>query len=139
MEEKTTTKEFNHGKAATSDMMAIIAELEHIRRHALRSASVAVTDDSESVMQFLIIAKQAQTIRRDYMKKHFGEINSKFWCLCKSAACLRQIAYEVCESDAEELREIDNLVDDIWGSALGKDLSDCEACIADKEDLSSEE
>lgn len=138
MEEKTTTKEFNHSKAATSDMMAIIAELEHIRRHALRSASVAVTDDSESVMQFLIIAKQAQTIRRDYMKKHFGEINSKFWCLCKSAACLRQIAYEVCESDAEELREIDNLVDDIWGSALGKDLSDCEACITDKEDLSPE-
>ena len=69
------------------------------------------------------------------MKKHFGELKDTDWCLCKSAACLRQIAYEVCEGDAEELRELDDFVDEIWGGALGRDLSDCVSCQEDRENI----
>lgn len=135
-------KTFNHNKASVADKIRLIGELEHARAHALRSAASALgeeRDDSDSTegeesTRYLIIAKQAQTLRREYMRKHFGELKDSDWCLCKSAACLRQIAYEVCEGDAEELREIDDFVDQIWGEALGMDLSDCVACREDRDD-----
>lgn len=126
-------KTFNHGKASVADKIRLISELEHARAHALRAAVSAweEEDDSEST-KYLLIAKRAQTLRRDYMKKHFGQLKDTDWCLCKSAACLRQVAYEVCEGDAVELKEIDDFVDEIWGQALDMDLSDCIACRDDK-------
>jgi hypothetical protein len=138
-------KTFNHDKASVADKIRLISELEHIRAHALRSAASTLgeeRDDSEfkrgeESTRYLIIAKQAQTLRRDYMRKHFSTLKDTDWCLCKAAACLRQIAYEVCEGDVEELREIDDFVDEIWGEALDMDLSDCVACREDRD--SSEE
>lgn len=124
-------KIFDHDKAGVSDKIAVIAELEHIQRHALRSATVAQGTDDE--MFYLILARQAKDLRRDYMGKHFPDIDTKLWCLCKSTACLRQIAYETWAEDAEMLKRIDNIVDDVWSKATGKDLSDCEACASDRE------
>lgn len=126
-------KNFNHDKASVADKIRLISELEHARAHALRSAVSAweEDDDSESI-KYLLLAKRAQTLRRDYMKKHFGQLKDTDWCLCKSAACLRQVAYEVCEGDAVELKEIDDFVDEIWGQALNMDLSDCLACRDDR-------
>ena len=77
-------------------------------------------------------------MRRNYMGKHFANIDAKHWCLCKSTACLRQLAYEVEGDDIEFLVEVDNLVDGVWGDALGEDLSDCSACKADKGEVESE-
>ena len=127
-------KTFDHDKAGISDKIRLVSELEHARAHALRAAASTLKedDDSES-MKYILLAKRAQTLRREYMRKHFGELKDTDWCLCKSAACLRQIAYEVCEGDVEELREIDDFVDEIWGGALGADLSDCEVCRSDRE------
>ena len=128
-------KTFNHDKASVSDKMRLISELEHIRAHALRSAASALgeeSDDSDST-RYILLAKRAQSLRRDYMQKHFPNIKDTDWCLCKSAACLRQIAYEVCEGDVVELRELDDFVDEIWGGALDMDLSDCVACKDDRE------
>lgn len=127
-------KSFEHTKASIWDKISLIAELEHGRRHCLRAAASAwrESDDSDST-RYLLLAKRAQTLRREYMQKHFGELKDTDWCLCKSAACLRQIAYEVCEGDAVELKEIDDFVDEIWGNALGMDLSDCIACKEDRE------
>lgn len=138
MTEPNEAKNFNHVKGATSDRIAIIGELEHVRRHALRAAASAwrEEDDSEST-RYLILAKSAQTLRRDYMREHFSELKDTDWCLCKAAACLRQLAYEVCEGNVLELKEIDDFVDEIWGAALGKDLSDCVACREDREEQSS--
>ena len=135
MTEQAESKSFNHDKAGVSDKIRLIGELEHIRAHALRSAASAwrEEDDSES-NRYLILAKRAQELRREYMRKHFGELKDTDWCLCKTAACLRQLAYEVCESDAIELKEIDDFVDEIWGGALGRDLSDCIACTEDREE-----
>lgn len=137
MTEEQTEKTFNHAKAGTADKIALVGELCHIERHALRSALSLVgeeeRDDSDlSSTEYLIIAKRAKELRREYMRKHFGEIDQYSWCLCKSAACLRQLAYEVAEGDAEELREIDDLVDEIWGKTLKQDLSDCSSCKEDR-------
>lgn len=130
MENANTQKEFDHAKAGVSDKIALISEFCHIERHALRSATVAQGTDDE--MFYLVLARQAKQVRRDYMNKHFGEIDDKLWCLCKSTACLRQLAYETWAEDAEMLKEIDQIVDDVWGKAIGKDLSDCESCRDDR-------
>lgn len=131
MEKQEDNKTFNHQKAGVSDKIALIGELEHIRRHALRSA-VSV-DDEKKAWKYLIIANQAQTYRREFMRTEFPGIADTDWCLCKSAACLRQVAYEIASNNNTFLKLIDNLVDDIWGNALNMDLSDCEACRSDRE------
>ena len=124
---------FNHVSAAVSDKIRLISELEHIRNHSLRSAAVAQGTDDE--MFYLVLAKQAKDLRREFMQKNFPNIDSKLWCLCKSAACLRQVAYEIWEEKADQLKEIDDMVDEIWGKAIGMDLSDCVACKEDKGEL----
>ena len=133
MDGEKTQKTFNHDKASVSDKIRMVGELEHARAHALRAAASAweESDDSESI-RYLLLAKRAQTLRREYMQKHFGNIKDTDWCLCKSAACIRQIAYEVCEGDSVELKELDDFVDEIWGQALDMDLSDCIACKEDR-------
>lgn len=125
---------FDHAKAGVGDRIAAVGEMEHLRRHALRSA-ISSEEGSELAFSCLVWAKQLQDMRREYMRKHFGEIDDKLWCMCKSAACLRQLAYEVDGDDANFLKEVDNLVDDIWGTAVSKDLSDCESCRADREEV----
>lgn len=135
MEQQKNEKTFDHSKASVSDKIRLIGELEHARAHALRAAASALEeerDDSEST-RYILLAKRAQSLRREYMQKHFSNIKDTDWCLCKSAACLRQIAYEVCEGDVAELRELDDFVDEIWGEALDMDLSDCVACKNDRE------
>lgn len=83
-------------------------------------------------MFYLVLAQQAKELRREYMQEHFPDIDSKLWCLCKSAATLRQIAYETWGEKADQLKRIDNMVDEIWGKATGQDLSDCAICKEDK-------
>ena len=124
---------FNHTNAAISDKIRLISELEHIRNHSLRSAAVAQGTDDE--MFYLVLAKQAKDLRREFMQKNFPNIDSKLWCLCKSAACLRQVADEIWEEKADQLKEIDDMVDEIWGKALSMDLSDCVVCKEDKGEL----
>lgn len=127
---KDDNEPFNHKTAEVSDKIRFIGELEHIRSHALRSAVVAEGTDDE--MFYLVLAQQAKEMRREYMQEHFPDIDSKLWCLCKSAATLRQIAYETWGEKAEQLKRIDNMVDEIWSKATGQDLSGCEACKSDK-------
>lgn len=125
---------FDHAKAGVGDRIATVGEMEHLRRHALRSA-ISSEEGSELAFNCLVWAKQLQDMRREYMRKHFGEIDDKLWCMCKSSACLRQLAYEVDGDDINFLKEVDNLVDDIWGTAVSKDLSDCETCRSDREEV----
>lgn len=133
MEQQGTEKTFNHDKASVADKIRLIGELEHIRAHALRAAaSVWREEDDSEAVKYLVMAKRAQTLRREYMKNHFNEIKDTDWCLCKSAACLRQVLYEVNNGWPEELKELDDFVDEIWGGALDMDLSDCVACKEDR-------
>ena len=133
MEEEGKEKTFDHGKASVGDKIFLVGELEHGRRHCLRAAASAwrESDDSDSI-QYLLWAKRFQEIRREYMKKHFGNLKETDWCLFKVGASLRQLLYEVCENDTEELKEIDDLIDEILGVALDMDLSDCISCREDR-------
>lgn len=133
MSEQENEKTFDHAKTGISDKIRLVAELEHIRSHALRSAVATwrEEDDSES-NRYIILAKRAQELRREYMRKHFPEVKDPDWCLCKAASSLRQVAYETFEGNTLELKELDDFVDEIWGAAINKDLSDCEACRDDR-------
>ena len=132
MQDLETKKTFDHNKASVADKILLIGELLHCRNHALRSAvSVWNEDDDSEAVRYLLVAKRAQTLRREYMRKHFGELKEPDWCLCKAAASVRQLAYEVCEGDSEELKDLDDFVDEVWGTALGRDLSNCLACAED--------
>lgn len=134
MSDEETKKTFDHAKASVADKIALLGELEHGRRHCVRAAASAwrEEDDSESV-QYLLWAKRFQTLRRDYMKKHFSDFKETDWCLIKVCAELRSLVYEVCEGDVEELKEFEDLIDEITGKALGMDMSSCLACREDKE------
>lgn len=67
------------------------------------------------------------------MKKHFGDLKESDWCLMKVCAELRSLIYEVCEGDAEELKELEDLIDEITGRALGMDMSSCVSCREDRQ------
>lgn len=129
-------KTFNHTNASIADKISLVGELQHGRRHCIRSAASAwrEEDDSDST-RYLIWAKRFQEIRREYMRKHFGKLKETDWCLIKVCAELRSLAYEVCEGDVEELKEIEDLIDEITSDALGVDLSGCQSCREDSEEV----
>lgn len=127
-------KTFNHNKASAADKIALIGELQHGRRHCVRSAAAWREEDDSDSIQYLLWAKRFQEIRREYMKKHFGDLKETDWCLLKVCAELRSLVYEVCEGDVEELKEIEDLIDEITGKALGMDMSSCLACREDHQE-----
>lgn len=87
------------------------------------------TDDE---VFYHVIANKAKALRRKYMRTYFPDCDDKLWCLGKATASLRQVAYEADEGHAELLKEVDDLVDEVWGKISGKDLSDCSACKDDR-------
>lgn len=113
----------------TSDHIRAISELEHIYSHAMRSKQVAKDTDDEVFYQ--VIANKAKALRRQYMRTYFPDCDDKLWCLGKASASLRQVVYEADEGHTELIREVDDLVDEIWGKITGEDLSGCEACKSD--------
>lgn len=110
-----------------TDTLAIVAELEHLRRHLLRSVLFVPEEDR---LFYLTEASRCQKIRREYMKKYFP-VRQQDWCIVKSCATLRQLLYETTSSDFDTLQEVDYLVDEIMTKVTGKDLSDCESCRTD--------
>lgn len=113
-----------------SDHIRSVGELEHIYAHAKRSQQVAKDTDDEVFYQ--VIANKAKEIRRNYMRTYFPDCDEKLWCLGKASASLRQVVYESDEGHADILKEVDDLVDEIWGRISGEDLSGCQACKEDK-------
>lgn len=120
----------DYEKLNVTDSLALIGELEHTRRHLLRSAQYADEDDQ---VFYLVLAKQCQETRRKLMEKNFP-VDTKLWCLVKCAATLRQLSYETATKDVEMIKTIDGIVDDIMEKATGKDLSECEACKQDSKE-----
>ena len=127
-EQETKYKTLN-----TSDHIRVIGELEHIYAHSKRSQQVALGTDDEVFYQ--VIANKAKALRRKYMRTYFPDCDDKLWCLGKASASLRQVAYESDEGHTELIREVDDLVDEIWGKITGKDLWGCESCRSDKDDI----
>lgn len=128
-------KTFDHKTAEVSDKIALLSELEHLRAHAVRSAeSLYDPDNPENIawIHYATIAEEAKNLRREYQRKHFSELSEYDWCACKVASRIRQLAYETQGSDWDMLKKIDTLVDEVWGEALGMDLSDCAVCREDR-------
>lgn len=120
----------NHELLHTEDLLAQVGELEHIRYHACRSARV--TTEREDKIHYLVVAAKAQRARREIEAK-IGDISETDWCLVKSGQRVRQLNYETMEGDLGVFEEIEDLVDLINSHALGRDMSGCKACGADKE------
>lgn len=118
-----------HTTASKQDIISLIGELEHSYRHALRSA--ATVKDEARATKYAVYANTIRQLRRKVMSQNL-DIDEYSWCLCKSTACIRQLSYELFNGDIELLKEIDNLVDEVWSNALGEDISGCEACREDK-------
>lgn len=114
----------------TSDHIRVISELEHIYSHAMRSKQVAWGTDDEVFYQ--VIANKAKALRRKYMRTYFPDCDDKLWCLGKASASLRQVAYESDEGKTELIKDVDDIVDQIWEKISGRDLSDCAVCKDDK-------
>lgn len=125
-----------------NDKIAVIGELEHMRRHALRSCVTVFNRAKDEVGEtkeyldekstfYFLTALQATDIRRKYMEKHFPNLSDEDWCLCKSAATLRQLLYETDKGDLD-LPRIDRMIDEVWGNALGMDLTGCRDCQEDR-------
>ena len=116
----------------TSDHIRVIGDLEHIYSHAKRSQQVSAGTNDEVFYQ--VIANKAKDLRRKYMRTYFPDCDDKLWCLGKATASLRQVGYEADEGHAELLKEIDDLVDSVWGRISGEDLSGCESCRSDRKE-----
>lgn len=123
----------NHDLLSLTDRISLIGELEHIRRHALRSAKVAKDKDK---LFYEVTALQAQKLRREYQAKYL-DCDEKDWCLAKSAATLKQLTYELA-LDANDLQDMENLTDNILSHAYNVDLTGCESCSNDQEQASNE-
>lgn len=118
----------------TVDVVALLGELEHTRRHALRASVTASNEENEEkAFSYQMFANKAQRLRRELTEQNFPDLDEKDWCLVKCAACLRQINYETFTGNTEALTEIDSLVDEILELATGEDLSGCATCRDDRE------
>lgn len=135
MKEDDLEKDFNHKSAQLADRLAVVGELCHLRRHALRSAvSVQGTEDE---VFYLVIAKRCKDLRRKYMQKYFADVPDELWCAVKACACIRQLSYETTD-DSESLKPLDNLCDEVFTKALGEDMQGCAACREDKGDTKTQ-
>lgn len=115
----------------TADHIRVIGDLEHCYAHAKRSQQVAKGTDDEVFYQ--VIANKTKELRRKYMRTYFPDCDDKLWCLGKASASLRQVVYEADEGHTELVKEVDDLVDEIWSRISGRDLSGCAICKDDKE------
>lgn len=123
-------EKFNYDDAELVDKLAVVGEMEHLRRHAIRSAMVATED--EDIIYYYVLATQIKRTRRKFMANHFKNLDEKDWCLVKSASSLRQLAYEVSLPEGES-KEMETLVDSVFSHAFKKDMTGCKACADDKE------
>lgn len=117
-----------HQHLALEDTLSLLGELEHQRRHNLRS-SYAATDPEDKFFH-LVAAAQAQRLRR-WVQANLGQIDTEDWCILKSAQTIRQLNYELMEGDEELFNELESFVDSLNTHALKQDMSGCKACAED--------
>lgn len=125
------TQSVDHKKYSTVDVLFLLAELEHMRRHCVLAAVVA---DEEEAFQHLILAKSCQEQRRELQSKYFPKVKEHNWCIIKSAARLLQLTEEITNGDIKELKDLKNIVNEAISLTTGEDISFCEACRADAQD-----
>lgn len=91
-------------------------------------------EDEDNKLFWIVEANRIQKLRREYMKKYFP-VDEKFWCIIKSCATLRQLAYETFAKDPDEIKEFDGIIDEVLTEILGEDVSGCVACRQDRQEI----
>lgn len=122
-------KEENHTHLALEDTLMLLGELEHGRRHALRSARVVPAQEDKFF--WLVTAARYQQARRKVQAK-LGDIAVEDWCAVKVAQSVRQLNYELMSGDEELFNELEELTDSVNSHALKQDMTGCKSCAADK-------
>lgn len=125
----------DHKRLELSDILALVGELEHVRRHALRSSHV--TKDDKKKVHYEMTAVMARNVRRELMNS-IGGVPDEDWCLVKTASAVRQLAYEIGLS-GEAGQQLEQMVDQIYTQAFGQDMSGCRSCAEDRKDFSEKQ
>lgn len=118
-------EEERHKTLALSDKVALLGEMEHARHHLVRS--MHVTEDEAQKFWYQVKAEQAKKLRRKIQRKWLetGELD---WCLIKSSSRIKWLNEEILDSDLDLFSEIESFADDILGHGLKENLSGCESC-----------
>lgn len=136
----------DHRLKSLQDSVSLVGELEHVRRHAIRSANSIrhqLLDNpedeelAEREMHYEVIAENCKQIRRTFMEDKFNFVDDEDWCLLKGTAAMRQLAYELMPSTSKILDMTEKLIDATWGVALEEDMSGCKSCKEDRPDDNS--
>lgn len=117
-----------HKKLGVEDKLYLIGEIEHARRHALKSAAVA--EEKEDKIFYYVKANQALELRRKHQEK-LGPIKITDWCLTKVATEIKQLNQETFDGDMELFEETQKFADGLASHALETDLSGCQSCESD--------
>lgn len=126
----------NHKILSLADKITLLAELEHLRRHCIRSAHV--TEDDDKKFYYQVKAKQLQNLRRKVQDKWL-KTDELDWCIVKSSATLKQLNNEIMLEDLDLFSDIERVADDLLGNALSEDLSGCKSCSEDSRMPTDEE
>lgn len=111
----------NHNVSDAQDRIAYIGELEHTYRHLVKAFAKT---RNYKYHQWAVAVK---VMRRNAMKEL--EIGETDWCIAKSLAAARQLAYET--DKPFQIQAIDGLVNEVYSDILGMELVDC--CDEDRE------
>ena len=118
-----------HEELEAGDKIRLLGELEHLRFHNRRSANS--TEEAEDKVFYSTMAERCKILRRRLQKEWFPDVDEKDWCLVKSSASAKQIAYEL-TLQPEDAQELDDLCDEQLTKALGINMSGCQVCREDK-------
>lgn len=88
----------------------------------------AINAPEEEVFRYLVLASECQKTRRNVQKHYFPNLETKDWCIVKSAARLLQLTEELANGDVSEIKSLKYLVDETISITLGEDISLCESC-----------
>lgn len=113
------------------DTLWLLAELEHSRRHLLRTARI--TKDEDKQFKCMVKSKEAQDLRRRVQEKL--ELEEEDWCQVKAAMAIKQLAYETFAGDIELLGDLEDYTDSLLTLCLDEDFSGCPSCRADAEEM----
>lgn len=117
-----------HDKLMVSDLLSLVGELEHQRRHVTRAAKVVADEDLKFF--YLVKAEQLKRVRRKVQEKL--PMETRDWCIVKSGSAIKQLNNELLTEDLDLFSEIESIEDDLLGKVLGIDLSECESCATDR-------
>lgn len=127
--------EVTHKNMSTADLVRMLGEIEHLRRHCIISLATAPED---KLIGLLVIANRCLDARRHLQHKYFPQLEPWSWCIAKSAATLWQMVEELTVNSPDDFKTVKGLVDESILLTTGEDISGCESCASEINNLTEE-